>query len=91
MATSQPEVVSLLLENGADVNLTANKGVTPLMMAAYKGDVEMVKLLLQAQADTTLVDANGDTALSLAQKRYQQNQSPQRQQIVALLTPTVNQ
>ena len=40
------EVLRLLLEAGADVNLADDSSVTALMMAADRGHVEVLRLLL---------------------------------------------
>ncbi|XP_053312157.1 ankyrin repeat domain-containing protein 50-like [Spea bombifrons] len=46
-----PELVSLLLEHGADPELEDKDGVTPLLVAAYEGQAEVAELLLEAGAD----------------------------------------
>jgi ankyrin repeat protein len=47
LAARDPEKVKLLLARGADVNARAATGVTALMVAArYRGNVEVVRLLL---------------------------------------------
>ena len=65
--------VQLLLDAGACTNTTTtvyitNKKqvdkVTPLMIAAYAGQLQIVKLLLKAGADAKAVDASGGTALT---------------------------
>lgn len=61
-------VVELLLRNGADLNITADKEVTPLMAAATKGHEKIVRLLLHYGADHTLKTQNGSTAYDLALK-----------------------
>lgn len=43
--------------------------LTPLMMAAMGGDVDIVKELLNNEADTTIQGTNGSTALMLAIKK----------------------
>jgi ankyrin repeat protein len=66
------ETVQLLLENGADPNAPSMiAGYTPLMWAAYSENVsvETVKLLLEKGAKIDAKAANGETPLSLAQKR----------------------
>jgi uncharacterized protein len=42
-----------LLENGADVNVTANDGSTAQMLAASSGDSEIVPDLLSKGADVS--------------------------------------
>jgi hypothetical protein len=46
--TSDHKLVSLLLKNGADPNLSG--GMFPLQIAAWKGDLEIVSLLLKNHA-----------------------------------------
>jgi ankyrin repeat protein len=60
------EIVALLLEHGANPNVTANlsrSGVTPLMSAAALGNSEIASLLLKHKADPNLTDSSGNTAL----------------------------
>ncbi|MBU1086546.1 MAG: ankyrin repeat domain-containing protein [Candidatus Omnitrophica bacterium] len=45
------ENVELLLEQGADINTTFDNGETALMLAAYNGHIEIVKLLLAHNAE----------------------------------------
>jgi len=49
------EVVKLLLEKNADVNVGCayDSGLTPLHLAAFNGYTEVVKLLLDNNADVT--------------------------------------
>jgi ankyrin repeat protein len=47
----------------ANDNPVLNTGTTPLLRAAYGGDVEMMKLLLENGADWTLGNINGVTPL----------------------------
>ena len=62
------EIVQLLLESGADLEIRARdefKG-TPLIWAAYWGLYEMVKLLLEEGADVNIPDSYGSTPLDAA-------------------------
>jgi ankyrin repeat protein len=79
-------VMRLLLEKGADANLTTRAGINPVMAAAGLGSkeedgtgrlkteadaIESITLLLQAGADVNAADSNGRTALhGAAQKGY---------------------
>lgn len=61
-------LVSVLINNRADLSLKDIKGETALHYAAYKGNPAIVKLLLAAKADVNAVDRKGDTPLILAVK-----------------------
>jgi len=45
------ELVKLLVELGGDINAADNYGITPLMVAANLGDIEIVKYLISKGAD----------------------------------------
>jgi ankyrin repeat protein len=47
-----PELVNLLLDRGADVSRPFNCGLTPLQVAASKGYVSIIRLLLLYHPDT---------------------------------------
>ena len=66
-----PEVVKLLLEEGADKDAATGLfgGQKALHLAAVHGRSEVVKLLLEAGADKDAVDLQGKTALDLAIER----------------------
>lgn len=53
------DVVRCLIENGADIHLSNNEGLTPLMEASCTGDEDMVTYLLNLERTKY-----GDTALS---------------------------
>jgi serine/threonine-protein phosphatase 6 regulatory ankyrin repeat subunit B len=56
----------MLIDAGADPNVSTDDGFTPLMAASGEGYLEIVKLLLQAGADVTAKNKSGLTALTLA-------------------------
>ncbi|MFD0862375.1 ankyrin repeat domain-containing protein [Sungkyunkwania multivorans] len=59
------EVASYLIAHAEDINGSSKMG-TPLMAATYKGDVEIVRMLLKKGADPNISDPNGTTALIYA-------------------------
>jgi ankyrin repeat protein len=79
---SVEDFAQVLLTHGADVNQrlktpllrrhnststqSLGEGTTPLMRAAYTGDVAFIRLLLQHGADPALKQKNGTTMLMLA-------------------------
>ena len=59
-------VVAALLAAGVDIDVTQQKGFTPLMAAAQIGDGELVDLLLACGADSRRVTDDGRTAADIA-------------------------
>jgi ankyrin repeat protein len=51
MAGRHFQTVELLRYKGADVNVPSNKGKTPLLSAAWYGDLEVVRVLLDYKVD----------------------------------------
>jgi len=64
------DMLKVMIEKGADVNLTedapAEPGNTPLHTACIYGRGEVVKLLIASGADDTLKNLNGETPAHLA-------------------------
>ena len=58
------------MENGANVDVSNNKGRTALMIASYKGLTDVVDLLLRYGAKVDKIDENQDTALTFAIKHH---------------------
>ena len=56
------------MEANADVNQPTKVGTTPLIMAAWKGHLEAVRVLLAAGADLTPRHRDG-TAMECARKK----------------------
>jgi len=65
-AAGKLELVKLLLEKGAAVDVRDAKEFTPLMFAAAGGHLKLVRLLVDAGADIALEQADGKTARDLA-------------------------
>ena len=66
MYTENPEVISVLLEAGADVNAKGGGGMTALMLAVEKTNPEVVTMLLEAGADVNARNHGTRTPLMLA-------------------------
>ncbi len=65
------EIVKLLLEKGADVNIRENCGATPLHRAAHGGHTKVMKILLQNGADTFQRGTGCGTPLEWAARKGQ--------------------
>lgn len=61
------QVLNLLIEYKADVNLRDKHGFTALMAAAQTGSPDVVNFLLEHGADVAMTDCKGTTAMSIAQ------------------------
>ncbi|KAI1308521.1 DYW family of nucleic acid deaminases-domain-containing protein [Xylaria venustula] len=70
-AEKSHEMVSLLLQNGANVDAVNNDGRSALMEAALWGRVKTVKVLINANADKHLLDHKRRSTLDLAQSSRQ--------------------
>lgn len=57
------DMVSLLLEFGADVNLTNSQGATALTLAAARGHLEVVRLIVSAGGSLGYGDTSGQCPL----------------------------
>jgi ankyrin repeat protein len=62
-------IVQLLIECGARVDAVNSRGTTPLIVAACKGQEDIVRALIDAGAQCGHADARGDTALHFAATR----------------------
>lgn len=61
------DMVQILIEAGADINIQDEDGSTALMCAAEHGKIDIVKLLLaQLDCDSSVQDVDGSTALKIA-------------------------
>ena len=66
LQASNPSMVKLLLEQGADARAARHDGVTALMFAAQGGHVAVAQLLLQHGADVAAASNDGFAALMCA-------------------------
>jgi len=59
------DMIALLLENGADANVTCDdvNKTTPLLRAAQLGDIRVAEWLLEKEVDVDALDAQGISAL----------------------------
>lgn len=63
------DIISLLIEFNADLNIQNRKGLTPFLLACKKGRFDIVKMLHENGADITVTDKEGQNALTIAEKR----------------------
>jgi ankyrin repeat protein len=61
------EVLNELIAREYDINCTDIKGHTPLMIAAFKGYIEIAMRLLESNAEINAISSDGFTALKLAE------------------------
>jgi ankyrin repeat protein len=64
------EIVKLLLEYGAEVNVRNENGETPLHSASTNGQFEITNLLLKNEADVNARNENGETPLCEVASKY---------------------
>ena len=60
------DLLELLLDRGAEVNMQSNSGISALMIACFVGNTEMVELLLHHGAQVNMRDSAGVSALIIA-------------------------
>ncbi|KAI8649883.1 Helo-like-N domain-containing protein [Fusarium sp. Ph1] len=79
------ELFKLLVQNGGDVNYRwQHDECTLIMMAAERGNMDILRVLMDAGADVGGQNKNGETALGLAQQKN-------KKQAVELLQKTAQQ
>ena len=81
------DIVSILLEKGAQKDVVDKKGNTPLMLAALRGNDTVVDILRKAGADINMKNNDGQTALSIAQEQGSQYQGENRARTISVLSP----
>jgi hypothetical protein len=55
--------VSVLLNCGADPNMPSRKGITPISVAAHKGNIYIMQMLIDKKVSVNAVNTSGSTAL----------------------------
>ena len=63
---ASPEMLTLLLNSGAEVNARQRGGFTPIQATAQNGNLAATRLLLERGADAAARTDDGQTALSFA-------------------------
>lgn len=66
IVTNQHRLIQLLIENGANVDVESNSGMTPLLKASKMGNYTVCKILLDSGAKKHLVESK---SIAL-QKKY---------------------
>ena len=64
-----PEIISLLIDAGADIEHQVSYGTRPLMLAAGYGEAGVVDVLLAAGADADATNEGGRTAKTMAETK----------------------
>ena len=62
-ALGHEEIITLLIDNGADLNAKDEDGKTPLFYASSKGHKEIVEILINHGADVNAMDKNNNNVL----------------------------
>ena len=75
----QVEVVRLLAERGADLNVREKSGSTPVMRAAKQGQVKVVLLLAERGADLNMKEKSGMTPVNVQLKVTVRARLPSRE------------
>ena len=78
-------IAKLLIDAGADVNVTESNNTTPLMNAANKLNLPMIKLLLERGADVQKIDYFGRNVLFYLKCYSEEDDEPVCSEIVDLL------
>lgn len=63
---NRPDIVQLMLDSGADVNLSSVESVTPLIAASYSGNINIIDLILSKHPNLEATDRLHKSALIYA-------------------------
>ena len=67
---SLEDIADELLVKNVKINEKNRMGLTPLMVAADRGNLTMIRKLIQSNCDINTVGRNGSTAVMLSVRRY---------------------
>ena len=67
------EIVDILIEAGADLNIQEEYGDTALMKAIYKKNIDIAEMLIDSGADLNIPDEDGNSALIKAIQKKNTN------------------
>src|SRR5690606_31848319 len=67
------DIATALVERGANVNAVNAHGISALMIAAARGNIPMIGLLLDAGADPNLKSKAGKTAIDIARENLNED------------------
>lgn len=67
------DFIEFCILQGFSPNLVNEKGITPLMVSAWKGKERIVRYLLDKKADPSVEDGEGNTALDYAEAGGNEN------------------
>ncbi|MBR9983373.1 MAG: ankyrin repeat domain-containing protein [Wolbachia endosymbiont of Homalodisca vitripennis] len=86
------EIAQFLIDSGANINATNYKGFTPLYLASFHCQSDMVKLLFCNNADINIKDVNGRTASDVigGYRRDMCNNSSEMQRVISILSGAVS-
>jgi ankyrin repeat protein len=71
-AMGKKKLMEKLLTAKADIDVTDVRGVTPLMLAVFYGEDEIVQMLLEKGADKELRDESNRNALEVCRERLEE-------------------
>ncbi|XP_064617275.1 ankyrin repeat domain-containing protein 7-like [Liolophura sinensis] len=69
LSGGSPDLLCLLVEKSADVNVQDERGQTALLQAVSRDDMDLLRLLIEKKADINVQDQNEDTPLHVAASR----------------------
>ena len=82
------QIIKMLIDNNANINLKDKIGMTPLHLTALGGHKEATKIIIDSGALLNLVNIYGETPLDVALKNFEidsQNVKLNKKQIAELL------